>query len=208
MTPSREAVLRRAEWCVADVPLASCRRLVAAEHYSQGGANTATFRHGLMRRAEPLRVVGIAWWLPPTRSAAEASWDGPWQQVLALSRLAIELDVPKNGASFLLGRSERLIRSDSRWRCLVTYADEWQGHTGAIYRAANWEYVGRTKPERTYVDAAGRMVARKAGPRTRTHAEMVELGYRCVGSFARHKFRKILPESRRRGDRLFDLEAA
>ena len=70
---------------------------------------------------------------------------------------------------------------------MVTYADEWRGHTGAIYRADNWSYAGRTKPERTYV-LDGRMIARKAGPKTRTHAEMLALGAKLVGSFAKHKY--------------------
>jgi hypothetical protein len=41
------------------------------------------------------------------------------------------------------------------------------------------------------------MLARKAGPRTRTHAEMLELGAECIGSFAKHRFRLIrkLPRS-------------
>ena len=203
-----QSSLLRSEWIVQTVPLSSCHRLVAQEHYSQGGANTATFRHGLMRRDSPLQVRGVAWWIPPTRTAAEASWEGDWRQVLALSRLAIEPDVPTNGASFLLGNSERIMRADGRWRCLITYADEWQGHTGAIYRATNWEYVGLTKPERVYVNPAGRMVARKAGPMTRTHADMLALGYHCVGSFARHKFRKILPvvpAPRRSSGQLFEV---
>jgi hypothetical protein len=70
---------------------------------------------------------------------------------------------------------------------LVTYADEWREHTGAIYRADNWGYVGKTRPERTY-QIDGRMVARKAGPKTRTHAEMLGLGATLVGSFSKHKF--------------------
>jgi hypothetical protein len=38
----------------------------------------------------------------------------------------------------------------------------------------------------------GVMTARKAGPTTRTHAEMVALGAECIGSFAKHKFVKVL----------------
>jgi hypothetical protein len=96
-----------------------------------------------------------------------------------------------NGASYLLGRSVRLMRQSGSWDCLVTYADEWQGHDGTMYRAAGWEYVGLTKPERVYVKD-GRMIARKAGPKTRTHAEMVALGAECVGAFGKHKFRKLI----------------
>jgi hypothetical protein len=71
--------------------------------------------------------------------------------VLCLSRLAILPDVPANACSFLLARSRRLI-DDKAWPCLVTYADEWRGHTGAIYRADNWQYEGLTRPERTLSD--------------------------------------------------------
>ena len=57
-------------------------------------------------------------------------------------------------------------------------------------RADNWTYIGKTKPERTYcVD--GRMTARKAGGKTRTHAQMLALGADLVGTFAKHKFVKI-----------------
>jgi hypothetical protein len=167
--------------------------LVTRLHYAAGGANTATFRHGLFRREDwPLIPVGAAWWIPPTRTAATATFpEGDWKRVLALSRFVLEPAVPKNGASFMLARSTRLIEQNGEWDCLVTYADEWQGHVGTIYKAAGWEYVGLTKPERCYV-RDGVMVARKAGPHTRTHAEMLALGAECVGSFAKHKFRKVI----------------
>lgn len=97
-------------------------------------------------------------------------------------------EAPKNAATFLLMRSVKML--DPRWKCLITYADTWQGHTGHIYKAAGWEYLGLTKPERTYL-INGQMVARKAGPRTRTHAEMLELGAEMVGSFEKHRYRLI-----------------
>lgn len=202
--PSLCPPLRREDWRVDTVPLVTCQRLVAAHHYAGGGPNTATFRHGLLRVDEPLRVWGVAWWIPPTRTAAEASWDGDWRQVLSLSRLVVVPEAPPNAASFLIGRSIALIRRDGRWRCLVTYADEWQGHTGAIYRATNWEYMGLTQAEPTFVDGKGRMVARKAGPNTRTRTEMKRLGYEEVGRFARHKFRRLISPSEPIAPRLFE----
>ena len=75
---------------------------------------------------------------------------------------------------------------------LVTYADEGRGHTGAVYKAAGWDYVGKTKPEPQYVDATGRYVARKAGPVTRTRAQMEALGCTLAGRWAKHKFVKHL----------------
>lgn len=185
--------LRKSDWEVRPVGIATARRLVEKYHYAAGASNTAVYLHGLFRKGEIFdeQCVGVAWWIPPTWSAAEATFPTRWQGVLCLSRLAVEPSVPKNACSFLLAGSRKLIDRDM-WPCLVTYADEWQGHTGGIYRADNWQYVGKTKPQRTY-QIAGRMTAHKAGGRTRTHAEMLALGAECIGSFAKHKFVEIKP---------------
>jgi hypothetical protein len=177
--------LRKSEWEVRPITVSQAADIIRAFHYAKGGSNTATYAHGLFRKGEDGHL-GAAWWIPPTKSAALATYPPDWTKVLALSRMALSPEVPKNGATFLLAKSVRLINRD-RWPCLVTYADEWQGHTGGIYRAAGWQYVGRTKPERTYVKD-GRMLARKAGPKTRTHAEMINLGAVMVGAFSKHKF--------------------
>jgi hypothetical protein len=186
-----EARLRSSEWEVRPVGRDAARRLVEAHHYAGGASNTAPYLHGLFRRSDIFdgQCVGCAWWIPPTRAAAEKTFPQNWQGVLCLSRLVIEPGIPKNACTFLLARSRKLI-DRTLWPCLVTYADDWRGHTGAIYRADNWEYVGKTRPERTYcVD--GRMTSRKAGPKTRTHDEMIALGAELVGSFAKHKFVRL-----------------
>jgi hypothetical protein len=180
--------LAKADWTVRVVDIGVARRLVEREHYARGAPNTATFLHGLFRAAAfwDEECVGVAWWIPPTRSAAEATFPANWLGVLSLSRLAITPDAPRNAASFLISRSRRLI-DRMRWPCLVTYADEMQGHTGAIYRADNWTYLGRTKPEAAFA-VRGRLTARKAGGHTRTRTEMAQLGAESLGSFAKHKF--------------------
>jgi len=160
--------------------------MVSQQHYSRGGSNTATYRHGLYRLDDFFTLYGIAWWIPPTRSAAEATYPQNWEGVLALHRLVVDPEVPTNGASFLIGASMRMI-DRKRWPCLVTYADEWQGHTGAIYRATNWTYAGRTMPESQWI-LKGRAVSRKAGPTTRTTSEMKSIGAEKIGRFAKHKF--------------------
>lgn len=182
----------KAKYRVETIPLAECQEMVARFHYSGGGSNTAVFRHGLFRLGLP-KPVGCAWWIPPTKNAAKATWPSNWRAVLALHRLVVAPYVPTNGASYLIGRSIRLIRQDRRWECLVTYADESQGHAGTIYQATNWEYCGVTSSEAQWVDPeTGRFVARKAGPRTRTKAEMEELGYKMIGRFKKHKYRMVL----------------
>jgi hypothetical protein len=183
--------LRKADWVVRPVEIDTARRLVHAFHYAKGASNTATYLHGLFRAGDLFegQCLGCAWWIPPTRAAAEATYPANWKGVLALSRLVIAPEVPANACTFLLARSRRMIDREA-WPALITYADEWRGHEGAIYRADNWDYAGQTKPEAVYVKR-GRMMARKAGGKTRTHAEMIELGAECLGRFPKHKFTRI-----------------
>jgi len=184
--------LRAEDWEVRPVDIAVARRLVEEYHYARHASNTAVYVHGLFPKGAfwACACYGVAWWIPPTRSAAEATFSQNWRGVLALSRLVVVPSVPRNGASFLLGRSMRLI-DRKRWPCLVTYADTWRGHTGAIYKATNWRYVGLT-PAYDVWTVDGRIIARKAGPKTRTKAEMLALGARFEGRFPKHKFVHIV----------------
>lgn len=177
--------LKKSGYVVREVSLEICQLLTERYHYSKGGANTATYRHGLFEQTGSI-CLGIAWWIPPTKSAALATYPTNWRGVLCLSRLVIIPGMPTNSASFLLGRSMRMIDRE-RWPCLVTYADSWQGHTGGIYFATNWKYIGDTKPEAVYT-LNGRMIARKAGPKTRTKAQMLAMGAKLEGRFSKKKF--------------------
>lgn len=165
-------------WIVATVPLhGEADALIRVLHYSRSCPNTSTYRHGLYAVADgffaPLR--GVALWIPPTKTAAQALAGDDWQGVLSLSRLVVAPEVPTNGASFLLGRSMRQI-DRKRWPVLVTYADTNQGHTGAIYKATNWREDGSVPAGDTWRTPDGQLVGRKRGAFTRTAGEMRAMG--------------------------------
>lgn len=202
------AHLRASEWDVRPTSIAWARLLVRRHHYARGASNTAVYTHGLFRVGSNV-PTGVAWWLPPTKDCAIANFPGgDWRRVLSLSRLAIHPDVPTNGASFLIGRSIQLIRNAAAWDCLLTYADTWQNHTGAIYKATNWEYTGDTKPMPVWIDPrTERLVARKAGPVTRSRAEMEALGYVLLGHYPRRRFRIVLAPTKRQMLPALDLFA-
>ena len=180
--------LRKCEWEVRPVAIAIAREIVERYHYARGASKTRVYLHGLFRRGAfwDSDCVGVAWWIPPTRSAAQATYSKNWLGVLALSRLVVVPNTPKNACTFLLAHSVALIPA-TRWPCLVTYADDWRGHTGTIYRASNWQYVGKTRAEETYT-IDGVMTSRKAGGHTRTKAEMLALRALCHGKHAKHKY--------------------
>ena len=164
------------------------RRLVIAHHYARGTSNTRTYLHGLFPADSfwDEECMGVTWWIPPTKAAALATFPNNWQGVLSLSRLVIVPEMPKNACSFLIARSMKLI-DRSKWPCLVTYADSWRGHEGTIYQAANWEYVGETAAEEGWIKN-GRLISRKAGPKTRTADEMRALGAESIGRHTKKKF--------------------
>lgn len=184
-----DALLSKHEWLVAPVPIAEARRLVEQYHYAGGASNTGVFLHGLYHRSAPHTPMGVAWWLPPIHAAA--TWADPanFRGVLQLHRLAIAPEAPKNAASFVVGRSIRLIRqSAGYYTTLLTYADEWRGHRGTIYHASNWRYRNTTRPLPVWTDADGRAVSPKRGPKTLTVAEMRARGYELAGRFCKHRF--------------------
>lgn len=169
-----------------------------AWHYSRGAPNTSTHRHGLYERdAEPLGVpFGVAIWIPPTKPAAQANSHGhPWTGVLALSRLVVAPGLPTNAASFLLGRSMRLI-DRHRWPVLLTYADINMGHTGAIYKATNWDCDGEVPAGDVWL-LDGRMCGRKRGGRTYTRAEMEAMGAERMPAAGKIRFVHVAKAKRR-----------
>jgi hypothetical protein len=166
------------EWSVVTLDAdrhAEAAALVRQWHYSGSTANTSTVRHGLLDAEGTLQ--GAALWMPPTRDAARTISPDHWRHVLSLSRLVVAPDVPTNGASFLLGRAMRLLDRD-RWPWLVTYADTRHGHSGAIYKATNWECWGPTRGAGdAWVGPDGEQRGRKRGGRTLRVAEMKALGF-------------------------------
>jgi|11_taG_2_1085331.scaffolds.fasta_scaffold81984_1 hypothetical protein len=179
--------IKAVDYDVRDCGVSEARSLIEKYHYAKGCSITRVYTHGMFRVADN-ELVGVAWWLPPTKPAAVSVCEDHWRRVLSLSRLVVHPDVPQNGASFLLGRSIRKIKKDNKWVALVTYADDGHGHTGAIYRATNWTYQGHRPASRNWVDPkTGRQVAVKS-TKSRTKAEMLALGYVQTEPSRKHKF--------------------
>ena len=58
--------------------------------------------------------------------------------VYELNRLWVSDDVPKNGESFLIGNTLKLLDKE----IVVSFADTSQGHIGYVYQATNFIYCG------------------------------------------------------------------
>ena len=172
----RQGGLRATEWEI--LPIEAHRDAVAAIeswHYAKSAPNTSTCRFGLFRRGDST-IRGVSLWLPPTKPAAVSVAGEHWRGVLALSRFVIEPDLPTNAASFLLGRSMKMI-DRQRWHTLVTYADTGMGHTGTIYQATNWECDGERAAGDVWIGPDGERRGRKRGKFNYSAQQMRDMGF-------------------------------
>jgi len=67
---------------------------------------------------------------------------------LELNRLVVNDGLPKNSLSFFVSSCLKMLPKPS---CIVSYADQNQGHNGYIYQATNWIYTGTSTPKHKYV---------------------------------------------------------
>lgn len=64
-------------------------------------------------------------------------------EVVELTRLWLADGMPKNSESRVISIALRAIKKKpGRFRAVLSYADEQEGHTGTIYQATNWRYMG------------------------------------------------------------------
>lgn len=64
-----------------------------------------------------------------------------------IKRLAMSQRCPRNSESRFIGRTISLLRKRCLVNGIVTYADSGAGHTGIIYKASGFQYMGLTSPK-------------------------------------------------------------
>lgn len=111
--------------------------------------------------------------------ALKGYWDrktqAGWYEI---KRLALSPACPRNSESRMIGTTITLLRRRCFVKGIVTYADAGYGHSGIIYRAAGFEYLGLTSPRSDFwvgdknVGASRGKIKGKEGewrPRSRKH---------------------------------------
>lgn len=77
-------------------------------------------------------------------------------RIYELNRLWIDDICPKNSESYVIGCALRFLKKEHPDWILVSFADSEQNHTGAIYRATNWIYTGKTKKHILWNSGSGK----------------------------------------------------
>jgi hypothetical protein len=112
--------------------------LVVANHYLHRKA-PCSMAFGLFHK-DSLDCLGVVVYGTPASSALRKGLCGVDQveNVYELTRLWVDDSVPKNGESFLIGNTLRLLDKE----IIVSFADSAQHHIGIVYQATNWLYTG------------------------------------------------------------------
>jgi hypothetical protein len=85
-------------------------------------------------------IKGVVIYGVPASSTLLKGICGPDEagNVYELTRLWVDDSVEKNGESYLIGNTIKLLERE----IVVSYADSTQNHLGIVYQATNWIYTG------------------------------------------------------------------
>ena len=89
--------------------------------------------------------IGCIVYSAPPREADKRYGGKVWE----LARVYLLDEIPRNAETWLIGQSVRHIKRHHKdVQHLLSYADPSAGHSGTIYKAANWRLDGRTDDDR------------------------------------------------------------
>jgi hypothetical protein len=89
-------------------------------------------------------------------------------EVLELRRLVLLDDVGKNAESYVVSKTIKWIKQHRpQVRVIVSYADPAYGHSGIIYRASNFKYIGVSGDDKGYRDIESGKVYHSRALRTK-----------------------------------------
>lgn len=108
-------------------------------------------------------LIGCARYCNPTRDQSATRLKLKQKEILELTRFVIHPSYQKkNLASYLLSRTIKIIRiTKPSIKCLLTFADKTFGHSGTIYKAANWQHDATIRPDYFYVNCDGHVMHKK-----------------------------------------------
>lgn len=124
-------------YSIERISYAMAQEVVIAKHYLHRKA-PCSYAFGMFDKLG--QIVGVVIYGVPASSTLLKGICGEDQahNVYELTRLWVDDCVPKNGESFLIGNTIKLLDRE----IIVSYADSSQEHVGVVYQATNFLYTG------------------------------------------------------------------
>ena len=136
------------DFTVEEIPRKSVVKFIEKHHYSHNvNVVQSLYHYGLFTEGNfglP-KMIGAMMYAYPSMPATAAKYNpiNP-TKCLELRRLVCIDDTPKNTESYFIGQSFKLLKRDTDMEVIVSFADQHHGHTGVIYKATNFDYLGET----------------------------------------------------------------
>jgi hypothetical protein len=123
------------------IPL-ECRKLIEKHHYSKTArSQMPIYTYKLLRKNRQKTLVGVAVvGIPCGKKVRDKYGIG----AVELRRFVTLDTLEKNVGSFFLSRIIKHLKSDPNLSILMSYADPNYGHIGTLYKASNFQYLGRS----------------------------------------------------------------
>ena len=125
---------------------------IEKHHYSHNVNGIQSYYHfGLFREGNfgiPT-MIGAMLYAMPSMPATAAKYNpiNP-SKCMELRRLVCIDDTPKNTESYFIGKTFKWLKQNTDVEVIVSFADQHYGHSGVVYKATNFEYIGETASAR------------------------------------------------------------
>ena len=128
----------KANYSIQKLSYQEATQIVIDRHYLHRKA-PCSHAFGLINN-QSNQIDGVVIYGVPASSTLLKGICGPEQgkNVYELTRLWLDDSVPKNGESYLIGNTIKLLDRE----IIVSYADSSQKHLGIVYQASNFIYTG------------------------------------------------------------------
>lgn len=175
---------------VVPVPIWVAKPLLVREHYIHTFPGGTMLAFGILFENRLLGALtfGVG---PPNihrlvRGAAPTD-------CLTLSRLWLSDELPFNSESYVIGAVLRALKQHTSVWCVFSYADPAQGHSGVIYQASNWLYIGLSDATPLYDCGDGRerhsrSLGHTFGTRSLRYLRQHGIAVRLIKQPAKHRY--------------------
>jgi hypothetical protein len=192
---------------VKPVPHSIAKQVLVREHYlhSFPGGTKLAFGGFLDYRLLGALTLGAG----PANAYSLVDGATP-DDCLALTRLWLSDELPKNSESRFIAVVLRSLKRHTDLKFLVSYADPAQGHLGTIYQATGWVYTGLSEATPLYDIGDGRhyhsrSLSHSFGSHGLTHFQRHSIQVRLVPQQAKHRYLYFLDPGWRSGLRVSTL---
>jgi hypothetical protein len=129
---------------VSPCTIQEIRDFVESHHYSHNVNGVKT--QYCFKLVDGEKLIGAAIFAKLGMANVWKKYGDSEEEVLELRRLCCVDDTPKNTESWFVSRCIKYIHQNTPVKCILSYADPNYSHTGTIYKALNFEYLGQTHP--------------------------------------------------------------